>query len=187
VRRFRTAALTVALLCIAGTAAVQVAHPPSLPLPGAEPLGASHYLLLFGWLVLAGLGLPPGEDLMLAGAGTLVGHGILSWWPVILLSAASVVTSDVILFSVGRSAKAFTRPQLLSGRWRKRFDALMHRWGRLAIAAARFLPGARTLIFAAAGANGMSPRTFLLIDTCAAFAWVVLIVSAGTWLGGCLL
>jgi membrane protein DedA with SNARE-associated domain len=158
--------------------------PPEPPAPPdrLEPLPPAQYAALGGWLVLAGLGVPPGEDLLLAGAAGLVGLGLLGWWPLVLLAAVSVVASDAILFWTGRTAAGFTkRPRTIPARAIARLDAIVNRWGALTIAAARFVPGSRAIVFASVGARGIRPGTFLLIDTCAAIAWVALVVSLGSW------
>lgn len=154
--------------------------PPAPPAVDLEPLRPAHYAGLFGWTVLAGLGLPPGEDLLVAGAGALVGQGLLAWWPVMLLAFAAVVASDTALYWMGRgTARVAPRRGLLPARTAGQLDALVSRWGKLAIAVARFVPGIRAVVYATVGARGIRPGTFLLIDACAALFWVALIVYFG--------
>ncbi|HXW04624.1 MAG TPA: DUF5715 family protein [Vicinamibacterales bacterium] len=163
-------------------AAVRKLPLPPTPRPDLQPLAPAHYAGLFGWLFVSGLGVPPGEDLLLASAGALVGHGVFAWWPVMLLALISVVASDAIWFSIGRTtARLSRRSRIIPARVGASMDRFIGRWGRLAIALARFIPGSRAIVFGSAGARGIRPRTFLLIDTVAALAWVALIVSLGTW------
>jgi membrane protein DedA with SNARE-associated domain len=141
------------------------------------------YAGLFAWLVGAGLGTPPGEDLFLAAAGALVSNGALAWWPMLVLAIVGVVTSDVIMFLGGRTAAApiARRSGLASRAATKRLDRVLRRWGSAAVAAARFMPGVRALVFVSAGARGMRLASFALVDICAAIVWVPLMMTLGAW------
>ena len=161
----------------------------SPPAPGLEMASLSwrapiaSYAALAAWLIGSGLGTPPGEDLLLAGAGTLVSEGVLAWWPMLLLAIAAVVTSDLILFWGGRAARASAtgRPRLPCYSLLQRLDAFVRRWGGAAIVVARFTPGIRALVFVSAGARGMRPVRFALLDICAAIVWVPLVMTLGAW------
>lgn len=139
------------------------------------------HLALFVWMVGSGLGVPPGEDLLVAGIGALAAAGDLTWGVVIPMAIVAVVISDALLFSGGHLARsALTgRAAWLSDRTARYIEALVGRREALAIAVARFVPGIRTLVFVSVGARGLSPARFLLVDACAAAAWVPLAMTCG--------
>jgi membrane protein DedA with SNARE-associated domain len=136
---------------------------------------------LFAWLVTSGLGVPPGEDLLVAGTGALVAAGDLTWPLALPLAIAAVVTSDVLLFLGGCVARSsLTRGSMpIPDRITRQFDRLTGRWEGLAIAVARLVPGMRTPVFVTVGARGVSRARFLLIDACAATVWVPVVMTFG--------
>lgn len=129
----------------------------------------------------SGLGVPPGEDLLVASTGALVAAGSLTWWLAVPLAIVAVVTSDALLFLGGRSARSSLtkHSSLISERVANQFDSLVRGWDGCAIAVARFVPGLRTLVFVSAGARGVSRARFLVIDACAATVWVPIVMTFG--------
>lgn len=140
---------------------------------------STSYVALFAWLVASGLGMPPGEDSLVAGIGAIAASGELTRWIAMPMAVLAVVISDTLLFSGGRVARSAMsdRATWLSD-WCN-IEAFVGRREALAIAVARFVPGLRTLVFMALGARGLSRRRFLLIDTCAAAMWVPIIMICG--------
>jgi membrane protein DedA with SNARE-associated domain len=141
------------------------------------------HFALFAWMVASGLGVPPGEDLLIAGTGAFVANGDLTLWVAIPLAVAAVVTSDTLLFSGGQVARSSMSGKATwwSDQVARYIEALVGRREALAIAIARFVPGPglRTLVFVSVGARGLPRSRFLLIDTCAAAAWVPLAMTCG--------
>ena len=139
------------------------------------------HFALFAWMVASGLGVPPGEDLLVAGTGALVANGDLTLWVAIPLAILAVVTSDTLLFSGGQVARSGMSGKAMwwSDQVARYVEALVGRREALAIAIARFVPGIRTLVFVSVGARGLPRNRFLLIDTCAAAVWVPLIMTCG--------
>jgi membrane protein DedA with SNARE-associated domain len=139
------------------------------------------HLALFAWMAASGLGVPPGEDLLMASTGALVATGDLTRWVALPMAIVAVVTSDTVLFCGGQVARSTVseRTTWWSERVVAYIGALVDRREALAIAVARFVPGIRTLVFVAAGARGLSRGRFLLIDTRAAAASVPLVMTGG--------
>lgn len=154
-----------------------------LPALEAFSPGQLKYGAFFVWLVGSGFGVPPGEDVLLAGAGALMGDEGLAWW-LVLLAIVAVLISDSALFFLGRGAgKTFAgSTAYVPGSVAQRIDRFAERWGTLAIAGARFVPGSRTIVYVSAGARGVSPIRFICIDALAALIWVPLVMTAGAYI-----
>jgi len=139
------------------------------------------HFALFVWIVVSGLGVPPGEDLLIAATGALVASGDLAPRIAIPMAIFAVVTSDTLLFTGGQVARSANGGRSPSwAEWATRpLDRLVGRREALAIAVARFLPGTRTPVFVSVGARGLSRARFLLFDACAAALWVPLVMTCG--------
>jgi membrane protein DedA with SNARE-associated domain len=127
-------------------------------------------------------GLPiPAPPLLLA-AGSLAAGGKLN--PVLAagMTAAATLLADSLWFYLGR--KGSGRALHLLSRWSHsrnassaQASAVVARYGLLALAVAKFLPGA--VMPSLAGALGMSTRRFLLFDGLAALFYGCSYISAG--------
>ena len=146
-------------------------------------LAAHGYPIIFLMLLASGIGIPVPEDVPLIAAGVLADHGGLPVPIAGLACGVFVLARDGIVFTLGRRFGA----DVLENRWAQRMVAprtvrlaqrhLAER-GALVVFAGRFLPGFRAAVFFAAGASGVRPRTFFLMDVLAAsisvpfFVWV---------------
>jgi len=127
-------------------------------------------------------GLPiPAPPLLLA-AGSLAAGGHMDPLLAAGLTAAAALLADSLWFYLGR--KGGGRAQHLLGRWSfsrnassAHASAVLARYGLLALAVAKFLPGA--VMPALAGALGMSTRRFLLFDGLAALLYGGSYISVG--------
>ncbi len=128
------------------------------------------------------VGLPiPAPPLLLA-AGSMSAGGHLN--PVLAagMTAAATLLADLLWFHLGR--KSGGRALHLLSRWSfsrnvssAHAAAILARYGLLALAVAKFLPGA--VMPSLAGALGMSTRRFLLFDGLAALFYGGSYISAG--------
>jgi membrane protein DedA with SNARE-associated domain len=147
--------------------------------------GYPAYLALF---LLTAFGSPITEDLLLLVGGYLVGTRVFSWPLTFATAYVGLLVADGTVFTFGR--------KLRSHKLRRRFIRHVIRPGRLRLAGrwfarfgdglvmlARFLPGTRMLVFAAAGLRGMPLLRFLLLDGLAAVAWVAAMLFLGERLG----
>ena len=126
-------------------------------------------------------GLPiPAPPLLLA-AGALVAAGQLNPVPSVGMTAAALL-ADSIWFYLGRKGSGralhwFSRWSFSRNASSAQTGALVARYGLLALAVAKFLPG--TVMPALAGALGMSTRRFLLFDGLASLVYGGCYITAG--------
>ncbi len=110
---------------------------------------------VFLLLMLTGIGVPLGEDLVIIPAGILIGTGALDPWLTALCAYLGVVSSDFMWFAL---CWTYGTP-LLHKRWFKRLvhprkllelkHQIEHR-GAWVVFIARFIPGSRTPTITAA-------------------------------------
>jgi membrane protein DedA with SNARE-associated domain len=139
---------------------------------------------VFILLVLTGIGVPLGEDLITIPAGILIGHGVLHWPTTTAAAYAGVLTSDFLWYGLCRH---FGTP-LLHKRWFKRLahprrllevKHRIERRGAWVIVMARFVPGSRTPAITAAGMLSFSFWKFALAEVVASLAAVPLQLLLG--------
>ena len=127
-------------------------------------------------------GLPVPAPPVLLAAGALVAAGQLDPVLAVGMTAAATLLADSIWFYLGR--KGSGRALHWLSRWSfsrnassAQARAIVARYGLLALAVAKFLPG--TVMPALAGALGMSTRRFLLFDGLAALFYGGCYITAG--------
>lgn len=111
---------------------------------------------VFFLLMLSGIGIPVGEDLVIIPAGILVGNGELPLWPTLLAGYLGVVCSDCLWFTLCHRYGA----HLLHKRWFKRVvhprrlleaKHQIEQRGVWVVVMARFIPASRTPTITIAG------------------------------------
>jgi membrane protein DedA with SNARE-associated domain len=148
------------------------------------------YWLVYFTLIGVGFGIPPlPEEIPVVVAGGLAGHpeNHIRWWVMLPVCIAGVVTSDGLLYLIGR----IWGPRLVQYRWvRQRFlppDKLVriernfHEYGIKILLVARVLPGIRSPIFITAGIMRLRFTHFLLADGIYAVPGVSLLFGLGYW------
>jgi membrane protein DedA with SNARE-associated domain len=128
------------------------------------------FILLLVALVVAGLGVPLPEDIVLLTAGALAHGRALPLPLVVVLCGAGVLAGDVLLFTTARrlGAAAYERgwmARLLPKHRRERLEGLFARHGAAVVFVARHVAGLRAPTFAMAGINAMPYRTFVFWDS----------------------
>ena len=126
-------------------------------------------MLVFVLLLLSGIGIPVGEDIVNIPAGFLVGNGTFPGLPTFLAAYFGVLFGDCMWFFVCRR---FGTP-LLHKNWFKRIAhprrllEVKHQFehkGLWVLVIARFIPGGRTPVITMAGLMHMRWRDFLLAE-----------------------
>lgn len=132
-------------------------------------LAASESLIIVGSFV-------PGTTILLALAATAgaIGHGL--WW---MFGAATLgaILGDGVSFWIGQRyghqiakwGPIKRRPELLESS-----EAYFRKRGAMSVAVARFIPGIRSVVPAAAGMLRMPPAHFLAANVASAIVWAAL-------------
>lgn len=142
--------------------------------------------LLFGVIMLAGVGIPISEEILIVPAGFLIERGVLPLWPTVAAAWCGVVMADTIwmllvrryshrLLGVRFFRKLFHPRRILE------IKCLLDRWGMWVVVMGRVLPGARTPVITAAGLAHMPLGKFMAGECIGAAKSVAWQLCAG-WL-----
>ncbi|MCS6926793.1 MAG: DedA family protein, partial [Candidatus Binatia bacterium] len=139
---------------------------------------------LFAALVLAGLGAPIPEDLVLITAGVLAHQGVLDLERVIPILYVGVLTGDIIVYSFGRrfGYLVLRHPwvlRFLTPARQERIARYFARYGNRTVFLVRHLTVLRAPTHLIAGAMKMPGWQFLLWDGLAALVSVPVMVGLG--------
>lgn len=150
--------------------------------------GPTPYFVIFGILLICGLGLPIPEDITLFAAGLSAYYGLTQLWLIIVVSYVGVILGDFIIFSLGarygrRITKRWFFQKLLPTDRLNSVQKEFHKRGNKLIFAARFMPGLRAPIFFSAGTLHLPYRVFLFYDGLAALISVPVIIGAVYYFG----
>ncbi len=153
--------------------------------------GGLSYLLVFGILLLCGLGLPVPEDVSLILGGSLVFQGKAGLFLMMVTGYVGIILGDSLMFALGRrlGSQVGVKPGGLLGRIispakRARVEELFKKHGEKVVMIARFLPGVRAPTYFTAGSVGMRYTHFLFFDSVAALASAPIFVFLGYKFGG---
>ena len=150
--------------------------------------GYAAYGAIIGVLVICGLGVPIPEDITLLAGGLLASSGQITLTGALIAAFVGVLLGDGVLFFMGRryGKRIFLLPgfrRIFTAERVRRAEAKIKRNGPFICFVARFLPGLRSPTFAAAGAMGVSPVTFFVLDGFAALLSVPIWIVLGYWFG----
>ena len=150
--------------------------------------GGAALLIIFGILVVCGLGFPLPEDIPLIAAGYLIWDGTITWSPTLAVTLGGVVLGDTILFFLGanlgvkflqsRGVSRIYSPEKI-----KRTRAYFRKYGEKIVFIARFFAGLRAVVFFMAGSMHMKYRRFIFLDFLAAVISVPIWIAIGFGLG----
>ena len=146
----------------------------------------SNHLWLQGLLVAAGTCFL--EDAARCGVGLLVAAGRLGWWLAFVSMMVGGMAGDLGLYLIGRYATLF----LLRRRW---VDAARLVWMEnyfqnhavKTVLISRFIPGARTVAYSAAGVIRYPLPRFMLLLFIAALVQTLLFLQLGVFIGDTIL
>ena len=145
------------------------------------------YLIIFGVLIICGLGLPLPEDIPLIASGYLIWQGSLHWVPTLVVTISAVLIGDTILFWIGRKIGVRYLEKRRSTSWAnpervRKVETWFKKYGPGVIFLARFVMGLRSVVFLLAGAMRMKYWIFVSLDGLAALLSVPLWIALGYWL-----
>jgi undecaprenyl-diphosphatase len=147
-----------------------------------------------GWVVfsislaesLAIVGVLVPGVIILFGAGTLIGAGILDFWTMCAWAIAGAIIGDGLSFWLGHHF------EYLTGRWRwfrlhpdhlQRGVDFFRKYGDLSIALGRFFGPIRAIVPLVAGLMRMSPKRFYIANVLSALVWAPAYLLPGMLLG----
>jgi membrane protein DedA with SNARE-associated domain len=138
-------------------------------------------------LIVAGLGLPVPEDIMLLAAGVLVHRGEVSFAGALVACAFGVFVGDTTIFLIARrlGPSALERRPLnllVTPKRRERIERLFEKYGNVIVFMARHMAGLRAPTFAMAGMHNMSLAKFWLWDGLGLCVSAPVVISIGYWL-----
>jgi membrane protein DedA with SNARE-associated domain len=140
--------------------------------------------LVFGWLVVGGLGAPLPEDAAILSAGVLIERGAVSPIVAIVIVLIGVLGGDSVLFFAARrlgpaayDKKLFKK--ILPPARREKVEKAYDKYGGRLVFIARHVAGLRAAVFAMAGIHGMRPRRFLFWDSLAACISIPFVIGLG--------
>jgi membrane protein DedA with SNARE-associated domain len=144
--------------------------------------GPTPYFLVFGILLLCGLGLPIPEDITLFAGAVLAYYGIADVYLMIVISFVGVMMGDSIIFLLGakygrRLTKKGIFAKLLPEDRLEFVRKKLNKQGNQLIFFARFMPGLRAPIYFSAGTLHLPFRVFFFYDGLAALISVPAIVG----------
>ncbi len=151
--------------------------------------GPTPYLIIFGILLICGLGIPIPEDITLFVAGMLCYYNLIHLGWTIGVCLLGVLIGDSVIFFLGakfgrRLTKRWIFHKLLPD---ARLDAmggkLKKTGGTKFLFFARFMPGLRAPIYFSAGTLHLPFKTFIFYDGCAALISVPSILGLVFYFG----
>jgi membrane protein DedA with SNARE-associated domain len=138
-------------------------------------------------LIVAGLGLPVPEDIMLLAAGVLVHRGEVSYPGALIACAFGVFVGDTMIFLIARrlGPSALERRPLnllVTPARRERIEHMFEKYGNVIVFMARHMAGLRAPTFAMAGMHNMSLIKFWLWDGLGLCVSAPVVIGIGYWL-----
>lgn len=151
--------------------------------------GPVAYGLVFGILLLCGLGLPIPEDVSLILGGFLVYEGRADLAMMMAVGYVGIIVGDSIMFFLGRRIGSSITKHRFIGRLfteekRARVEGLFQKHGEKIVMIARFLPGVRAVTYFTAGSARMKYSHFIFFDSVAALVSAPVFIYLGYVFGG---
>jgi membrane protein DedA with SNARE-associated domain len=149
------------------------------------------FLFFFGLFVIAGLGAPLPEEVLIVGAGiwtSQAGEFPLLRWLMLPVCIAGVIIADMLLYGIGR----FSGETLLRFRWiarfypkskREKIERNFERHGVNILVFGRLLPGIRAPLFLTAGLMRLPFVRFLAADGIGAILGNSILFFLAFWFG----
>ena len=154
--------------------------------------GGAAYGLIFGILLICGLGVPIPEDISLTLGGFLAHQGRATLWGMMMTGYLGIIIGDSIIYAIGRQlgSNVGTRPKkgffgrLITPEKRAKVEKIFEKYGDKVVMVARFMPGIRAVTYFIAGSVRLKYGRFLFYDSVAALASAPIFVFLGWYFGG---
>ena len=154
----------------------------------ANATGVGAYALIFGILVICGLGVPLPEDISLILGGFLAYKQAVSFPIMVAVGFTGILCGDTLIYFAGRRLGAGVLHGLLARiitqEKRQRVEQLFRKHGEKIVMIARFFPGVRAVTYFTAGSARMRYWRFIAFDGLAALVSAPAFVFLGFFFGG---
>ncbi len=156
----------------------------------ALPLDSASLMLgaLFLLLLIAGVGVPLPEEIVLIVGGYLAYQGDLPLWTTMWVLFVGIMVSDMLGYAIGRRYGGWVYTHIL-GHWKfsarvaKRAEHYFDRYGEAVVFFSRVFSGIRTVVPLLAGHFKFDFKKFLIFDIAATVPWTIALVGASYALG----
>ena len=150
--------------------------------------GLRAYVLILGFLLACGLGVPIPEDITIISAGVLAALKSIQVPVAIAVCIFGVLAGDAMFFFLGRAFgyRVFRLPVFRSIFTESRIQIARQkvlRNSKFICFTARFLPGLRAAIYLTSGIMGVRPIMFFILDLSAALISVPIWLYVGWFFG----
>lgn len=124
--------------------------------------------------------------IILVGAGTLIGSGVLDFWSMTAWAIAGAIIGDALSYWLGHHFEYLTK------RWRwfrlhpdhlEKGVSFFEKYGDISIVLGRFFGPIRAIVPLIAGMMRMPPKRFYLANVLSAIAWAPAYLAPGILLG----
>jgi len=145
------------------------------------------YVILFLFAFTENIFPPSPSDVIVVVGASLIATTTLEFIPVLLITSIGSSLGFMLMYFMG---KIFGEKIIRSGKLKfitqeglSNTDIWFNKWGYKLIIANRFLPGTRSVISFFAGVYELEIIKTFVFSTISAFAWNILIIEAGMFLG----
>jgi len=145
------------------------------------------YLILFFFAFIENIFPPSPSDVVVVVGASLIATTSMGFIPVLLITSFGSSLGYMLMYYVG---KVFGEKIIRSGKISfitqeglSNTDIWFNKWGYKLILANRFMPGTRSVISFFTGVYELEVLKTFTLSTISAFAWNILIIYAGMFLG----
>jgi membrane protein DedA with SNARE-associated domain len=126
---------------------------------------------------------PSPSDLVVVVGGSLIGTGVISFFPTLFLTTLGSVAGFMTIFYIGTTLdkKVIKTHKLkyIPTEGIEKVEAWFAKYGYWMIAANRFMPGTRSVISLFAGLSELEVKRTIILSTISALGWNALILYLG--------
>lgn len=150
-----------------------------------SPIGI--YLALFFFSYIENIFPPSPSDMVVVIGGTLIGTGVISLFPTLVLTTIGSVAGFMTLYYLGskldKKVIRTKKIKFISLEALDKVEAWFTQYGNWIIAINRFLPGTRSVVSFFAGLSEIEPKTTVVLSAVSALLWNALILTLGIEFG----
>ena len=130
---------------------------------------------------------PSPSDLVVVVGGSLIGKGVITFWPTLLLTTLGSVAGFMTIYYIGSTLdkkviKAHKLKYIPTDGIEK-VESWFAKYGYWIIAANRFMPGTRSVISLFAGLSELEVKRTVFLSTISALGWNTIILYLGVIFG----